>query len=56
MNSDAQLLIFAIVAMAGLIGIFTVETFTIAEQAEAADCKAGLHTHYDPSKGRCFHP
>jgi hypothetical protein len=43
-------------AMVGLVGVFVfaVETSTIAEQAEAKECKTS--TAFNASKGRCLQP
>ena len=58
MDTETQLLAFALVAMAWIVGVVAVETLIIAEQAQAAQ-PAGRGCEFTPgfnaSKGRCFH-
>jgi hypothetical protein len=49
-----MMIIFALVAAGGLIGVLAVDIVTTFE-AEAKGC-AGGSTGFNAAKGRCFHP
>jgi hypothetical protein len=51
MNTETQLLVFALVAMAGIVGVVAVEIVTLADQADAKGCPNSIAVN--ASKGRC---
>jgi hypothetical protein len=53
MDSKTFVLIFALVAIVGVIGTFAVETY-ITQQADAHGCKSS--NAFNHSVGRCVHP
>jgi len=54
MSQETTLVIIAIVAALGLLGIIVVESISIPQQqAEARGCHNGVP--FNASKGRCFH-
>jgi hypothetical protein len=51
---ESSLVIFAILAAVGLIGIAIVEAvFILPQEADARGCKTSIA--FNASKGRCFH-
>jgi hypothetical protein len=54
MKTEPKLLIFALVAMAGLMAVFAIEIVPLAEQADARGCNNSIAIN--ASKGRCFQP
>jgi hypothetical protein len=52
MNSDTQLMVFALMAMIGLVAVFAVEMVPLVEQADAKGCNNSIAVN--ASKGRCF--
>lgn len=59
MGSEGSIMIFAIVAALGLIGVVVVEAvFILPQEADARGCSAGSagSLAFNASKGRCFHP
>ncbi len=59
MNTETQLIIFAIVAMVGLTAVLAIEIVPLSKQAEAKGCAnanapGGGSIAYNASKGRCF--
>ncbi len=53
MNNETQLIIFAIVAMVGLVAVFAIEIVPLENQADARGCNTSIA--FNASKGRCFH-
>ena len=54
MTNDMTLVIFAILATLGLIGVVVVEGITMPQhQADATGCKNSIA--FNASHGRCFH-
>jgi hypothetical protein len=61
MINDTTLVIVAIIAAIGLLGLVVVETMNVQQQAQAKGCNilSGEHTFgsstaFNASKGRCF--
>jgi hypothetical protein len=54
MSSQSTLIIFAIVAALGLIGVVAVDIILISEEAEAKGCRNSVAAN--ASKGRCVNP
>ncbi len=58
MKTETTVLIFALIAIVGIVGVFAVETLIIAEQAQAAQ-PFGNGCEFTPggnaSKTRCVH-
>ncbi len=52
MYSNTQLMVFAIMAMVGLVGVFAVELVPLVEQADAKGCRTSIAVN--ASEGRCF--
>jgi hypothetical protein len=50
-NTEAMIAIFALVAVVGLIGVITIDYFTLPK-VDAAGCTNGIA--FNASKGRCF--
>jgi hypothetical protein len=58
MNTETTVVIFALIAMVGIVGVFAIETFNITYQAQAAGKGTptpGCHssTAFNASMGRC---
>jgi hypothetical protein len=53
MINDKALIIVAIIAAVGLLGLAVVETMTWQQQAEAIGCRGGF-IGFNASQGRCF--
>jgi Flp pilus assembly protein CpaB len=51
MNTEAMIVIFALVAAVGLLGVIAVDSFTI-QKVDASGCTNGVA--FNASKGRCF--
>jgi hypothetical protein len=51
MNPDAVIVIFALVAALGLLGVIAVDYFTLPK-VDAAGCNTSVA--FNASKGRCF--
>ncbi len=55
MDTEGAIMIFAIVAALGLIGVVLVEAvFILPQEADARGCSAGS-SGFNASQGRCFH-
>jgi Flp pilus assembly protein CpaB len=54
MSTESTLIIFAIVAALGLIGVVAVNIILTSEEAEARGCRTS--TAVNASQGRCFNP
>ena len=56
MINDTTLVIIAIVAMMGLLGLVVVDTISVQQQAKARGCETGpaVGQAFNASKGRCF--
>jgi Flp pilus assembly protein CpaB len=51
MNTDAVVVVFALVAAFGLLGVIAVDYFTL-QKVDAHGCTNGMA--FNASKGRCF--
>jgi hypothetical protein len=51
--NDRSLIIVAIVAALGLVGVVTIGVLIMPQEAEALGCKPGL-SGFNASQGRCF--
>jgi hypothetical protein len=55
MNTQKTLIIFALVAVLGLVAVEAVDLILTMQEAEARGCPPGT-PGLNASKGRCFHP
>jgi hypothetical protein len=53
MNIEATMLLFAVVAALGLVGVVVVDIMLTAQEAEARGCHSGVA--FNASRGRCLH-
>ncbi len=53
MNVQTHLIMFALVAISGLVTVVAVEAFILAEKADAKGCPPPSPA-FNASKGRCF--
>jgi hypothetical protein len=55
MNVETVVLLFAIAAIFGLVGLVAVDIMLTTQEAEAKGCSGG-GTGFNASKGKCFKP
>ena len=55
MDTQKTLVIFALVAALGLVGVVAVNIIVTTQEADAAGCAAGGRA-FNASQGRCFNP
>jgi hypothetical protein len=51
MNTNAAIIVFALVAALGLLGVIVIDSFTLPK-VDAAGCTNGMA--FNASKGQCF--
>ena len=57
MDNDIQLIVFAIMAMVGVVAVFSIDIVPLAEQADAKGCDGNSPGHsiaFNSSQERCF--
>jgi hypothetical protein len=55
MDTQTTLVIFALIAALGLVGVVAVNIIVTTQEADAAGCDAGGRA-FNASQGRCFNP
>jgi hypothetical protein len=53
MNIESIMVLFAVVAALGLVGVVVVDIMLTAQEAEARGCPSGVA--FNESRGRCLH-